>query len=110
MKNLIVVIALAAGGYFGFQHLTAEKLTPEERMVQDIEEAFDDAVRDVRQAGRGAGLSGIDTTGDVVAAQREIKRLSGELKDLVRRLETESAQTMATQLESKIKSFQRSNR
>ena len=89
MKKLLVVLLLAGTGWIGYQSyqagrfsVYAGRLSPEEAQIRDLEKQIREAKKRFAQAGRAAGLSGIDTTAQADAAMREIKRLEGELEKL----------------------------
>lgn len=54
MKALVVLLILAAIGYFGYNHFL-KPLTGEEQEVQVIKERFDGALEEYLQAVRKAG-------------------------------------------------------
>ena len=62
--------------------LYAGPVSPEQARIRQLEKELADAKARFKQAGRAAGLSGIDTTYQADAAMQEIKRLEKELAEL----------------------------
>jgi Tfp pilus assembly protein PilN len=89
MKKVLIVLLVAAAGWVGFQSyqagefsLYAGKKSPEEVRIEQLEKQIAEARARYKQAGRAAGVSGIDTTAQADAAMQEIKRLEKELAEL----------------------------
>jgi len=96
MRNLItiavvVVIGLVAFNYFTtgeFSILPGSSMSPEERDVNRLKGDFRRAAQEYRQAGRQAGVSGMDTTAaaeialtTVAGVERDLKLLRKETSD-----------------------------
>lgn len=96
MKNLVVIIvvvvvALVAFNYFQtgeFKLLPGSSMSPEEQELNRLKGEFRRAAQAYRQAGRSAGVSGLDTTADAGAAlaavdgvERDVKQLRKRTKD-----------------------------
>jgi len=96
MRNLItiavvVVIGLVAFNYFTtgeFKVLPGSSMSPEERDVNRLKGDFRRAAQEYRQAGRQAGISGIDTTAaaeialsSVVGVERDLKLMRKDTSD-----------------------------
>ena len=96
MKNLItlavvVVVGLVAFNYFKTGELTiipGGSMSDEAREVNRLRGEFRQAAQEYRQAGRTAGLSGLDTTSEAEAAlnrvdgvERDLKKLRGAVKE-----------------------------
>ncbi len=96
MKNLItivvvIVVALVAFNYFQtgeFKLLPGSSMSPEEHDLNRLKGEFRRAAQAYRQAGRSAGVSGLDTTSDAAAAletvdgvERDVKALRKRTKD-----------------------------
>jgi hypothetical protein len=87
MRNLItiavvVVIGLVAFNYFTtgeFRVLPGSSMSPEERDVNRLKGDFRRAAQEYRQAGRQAGISGMDTT---AAAEIALTTVAGVERDL----------------------------
>ncbi len=87
MRNLItiavvVVIGLVAFNYFTtgeFKVLPGSSMSPEERDVNRLKGDFRRAAQEYRQAGRQAGISGMDTT---AAAEIALTTVAGVERDL----------------------------
>ena len=90
MKNLItlvvvVVVALVAFNYFStgeFKLLPGSSMSPEEQELNSLKGEFRSAAQAYRQAGRSAGISGMDTTSDAAAALKAVDGVEREVKAL----------------------------
>ena len=96
VKNLVVIIvvvvvALVAFNYFQtgeFKLLPGSSMSPEDEELNRLKGEFRRAAQAYRQAGRSAGVSGLDTTADAGAAlaavdgvERDVKQLRKRTKD-----------------------------
>jgi hypothetical protein len=96
MRNLItiavvVVIGLVAFNYFTtgeLKVLPGRSMSPEERDVNRLKGDFRRAAQEYRQAGRQAGISGMDTTAaaeialiTVAGVERDLKLLRKDTSD-----------------------------
>jgi hypothetical protein len=87
MRNLItiavvVVVGLLAFNYFStgeFKILPGSSMSPEAREVNRLKGDFHRAAQEFRQAGRQAGISGMDTT---AAAEIALSTVAGVERDL----------------------------
>lgn len=119
MKKLVVLIAVLAAGMLVYNYATTGKvsllppsfsMSDDERAVQALEERFEDARVQFSQAGRAAGLSGMDTSGDADGAMRSVERIATELADLQKRLPAGPAKEKADTLAASIEDYSRSLR
>jgi hypothetical protein len=96
MKNLItiavvVVLGLVAFNYFQtgeFSIMPGGSMSDDAREVNRLRGEFRRAAQEYRQAGRSAGFSGLDTTGDAEVAlnavegvERDLKKLRGQVEE-----------------------------
>lgn len=116
MKKLLVLVAVVAVGLVVYNYATTGtvallppslSMSADERAVADLEQRFEDARREVSQAGRGAGLTGMDMTGDADAAMRSVQLISNDLRELQSRLSSQPAKQKAETLAASIESYQR---
>ena len=115
MKKLVVVIALAVAGLVGFNFVTTGELTivpsfstsNEERAVQDLEDEFTAAKKQVAQAYRSAAVGGIDTTGDADAAIKSVRQVKRELESLIKKLSEDKAKRKAEDLAAAVREFEK---
>lgn len=116
MKKLVVLVAVVAVGLVVYNYATTGtvalvppslSMSPDERAVADLEQRFEDARHEFAQAGRGAGLTGMDTTGDAEAAMRSVQQISSDLRELQKRLSSAPAKQKAETLAASIESYQR---
>jgi len=114
MKKLLVLIAVVAVGLVVYNYATTGTLalvppslamSQDERAVADLEERFEDARRQFSQAGRGAGLTGMDTTGDAEGALRSVQQISNDLRELQKRLPAGPAKQKAETLAASIQDY-----
>ncbi len=91
MRNLItivvvLVVGLVAFNYFqsGEFNLLPSSKSDEEQEVNRLRGEFRRVAQDFRQAGRAAGLSGMDTTAAASAAARSIEGIERDLQKLRR--------------------------
>lgn len=96
VKNLItiavvVVVGLVAFNYFQTGELSivpGGSMSEEQKEVNRLRGEFRRSAQEYRQAGRSAGLSGLDTTSEAEAAllrvegvERDLKKLRGQVKE-----------------------------
>jgi len=82
-----------------------QSLSEEEEELNRLRSELRAAVGEYRQAGRAAGLSGLDTTADAEAAIAAVDRIEKELADLRRELTSGAAKEAAQRLEDAITDF-----
>ncbi len=90
MKKLVFVIAAVAVLWVGYQYLqtgefsiTPVAMSEQEQRIHDLEEALHRVDAQIAQAGRSAGLTGMDTTAGVdslVKQKEELERQIAEAK------------------------------
>jgi hypothetical protein len=93
VKNLItivvvVVVALVAFNYFQtgeFSLVPGGGMGPEEKELNRLKGEFRSAAQAFRQAGRAAGMSGLDTTADVERALQTVDGVERDAKALRKR-------------------------
>jgi hypothetical protein len=115
MKNLItiavvVVIALVAYNYFQTGELTIMPgggMSDEARQVNRLRGEFREAAQQYRQAGRSAGLSGLDTTEDAEGALKTIDGVERDLKNLRKKVEEPEVQHEIDALLDEISKYKR---
>ena len=113
MKKLVVLVVVALVGLVGFNYATTGefRLVPdfsksdEELAVQELAERLDQAKQQFTQAHRMAATAGLDTTADVEAARKSVKRVQKELKSLREDLSEDKAARRAEELSAAVRSF-----
>ncbi len=105
MKKLLVLIVIVAAGYFAYQKFIAVNLSEEQKQVQALADDFAAAKQSMAQAERSAGISGMDTTGDVDGALHKVDTLLEKLQALKEQLTDDKAFEMADELEVEMKAF-----
>lgn len=106
MKNGFTIVLVLLGIFFAYRYFQ-EPASEEMRMVQEIADRFQEAVKQFRQAGRGAAIGGIDTSAGAGDAIERIEDLRLELSELRDALEEEDALSKADDLMERIRAFQR---
>ena len=93
MKNVIVIVLLATAVWVGVQSYRAGEfaifpvtVSADELRFRELEKELREARGRLQQAGRAAGLTGMDTTGAAEAELREIRRLEKEIAELRKKL------------------------
>lgn len=119
MKKLVVLIVVVVAGLLVYNYSTTGTLSlvpssfsmsDEERAVNALEERFANARKQYSQAGRSAGLTGMDTTGDAEGALRSVQTISNDLRELRKRLSDEPAKQKAQSLAASIEEYSTSLR
>ncbi len=93
MKKLVLLIVLLAGVWVGVNSMRAGRFTimpvavsEEERHLQALEKELAEVRAQMAQAGRMAGMTGMDTTGDVSALMERQKQLEKEIAEARKKL------------------------
>ena len=87
MRNLITIAVVVVVGLLAFNYLTtgefkilpSSSMTEEEHEINRLKGDFRRATQEYRQAGRQAGISGMDTT---AAAEMALSTVAGVERDL----------------------------
>ena len=116
MKKLVVVIVVAIVGLVAYNYATTGELavvpsfseSEEERAVGDLQQSFDMAQKQYRQAHRAAAIGGVDTTADADSAIRSVKSTKHELESLSKTLSEKRAKRRAGELASELREFENS--
>ncbi len=93
MKKFVLLVLLLAGAWVGLNYMRTGQLTlmpsemsEEERQIQALEKELASVRTQIAQAGRSAGLTGMDTTGDVSALIERQEQLEKEIAEARERL------------------------
>ena len=113
VKNLIVIIvvvvlALVAFNYFQtgeFKLLPGSSMSGDEQELNRLKGEFRRAAQAYRQAGRSAGVSGMDTTADIEAALHTVDGVERDVKALKKRTKEPEVKTKADELLAEIKKY-----
>jgi hypothetical protein len=88
MKKLIVLVILALVVWLGVNYartgrlsLVPASLSPEEQRLNDLEAELKSVESQIDQAGRAAGATGMDTTGDVSALMVRKDKLVKQIEE-----------------------------
>lgn len=80
MKKLLILALLVGAAALAWNHFGK----PGNDALTDLENRLATAERAFHQAGRAAGLAGVDTTSDAARARQEVARVESALRDLGR--------------------------
>lgn len=113
MKNLIaiavvVVVALVAFNYFQtgeFSLLPGGGMSPEEKELNRLKGEFRNAAQAYRQAGRAAGVSGLDTTADIERALQSVDGVERDVEALRKRTTDPEVRAKIDDLLAEIKKY-----
>src|SRR5262245_14443081 len=92
-KKLVLAVAVIVVALVGYNYMTTGSLSlmpsssssPEDRQFQSLEARVQSAGAAITRAGQTAGLSGMDTTGDVERAMNQLEQVEKEIQDLQRK-------------------------
>jgi hypothetical protein len=90
MKKIGIAALVLVAGIAGYNFMTTGKLTlipssnasPEEQSLNALEARMRSAGSEMTRAGQTAGLSGMDTTGDVDRAMSRLEQVEKEMQAL----------------------------
>jgi len=113
VKNLIavavvVVVALVAFNYFQtgeFSLMPGGGVSPEEKELNRLKGEFRRAAQSYRQAGRAAGVSGLDTTSDIEAALQTVDGVERDVQMLRKRTTDPEVKAKIDDLLAEIKKY-----
>jgi peptidoglycan hydrolase CwlO-like protein len=93
MKKLVLLLVVAAVILLGVNYLRTGKIgfssdvvSQAEQTLRDLEDKLAKVEAEITRAGRAAGLTGLDTTGDVAALVEEKERLEKAIAEARRKL------------------------
>jgi phage shock protein A len=93
MKKLVFLVILAVGVWLGVNYVRTGKVAflPEvrdaaEKEIDDLEDQLAEVKKQIEQAGRAAGLSGMDTTSDVSSLMEKKRRLEERIAEMRKKL------------------------
>jgi hypothetical protein len=91
VKKLMITIVLVVAALAGYNYMTTGSLmpsssaSPEDTQFESLEARVQSAGATITRAGQTAGLSGMDTTGDVERAMNQLEQVEKEIQDLQRK-------------------------
>jgi hypothetical protein len=80
MKKLLILAVIVAGAAFFWN----KSQQGGNGTLDELQHRLDAAEQSFQQAGRAAGVSGVDTTSDAGSALRDVEQVERELRDLSR--------------------------
>jgi len=105
MKKLLVLLLVLAAGYFAYQKFVAGGVSGEQKQVRALADEFYAAKQRLAQAERSAGVSGMDTTGDVDGVNQAVDAMLEKLRELRDRLTEDKAIEEAGRLAQEMQAF-----
>lgn len=113
MKKLLALVILLVAVFVAYTYFSSGTIPflpsspkSEEGMeLKQLSADFEEAKKQFMQAGRTAGLTGLDTTSDAGSAMQEIDRIERALRTLKSKLKTASDKKEAARLEAEIMAF-----
>ena len=102
-KRLVLALVLAAAALVVYNYISTGRialiptatLSAQDREINELEARVKQAVRQFGQAGRAAGLSGMDTTADAESARVEVQDIQRRLDELARKATGEAKEKVA---------------
>lgn len=90
MMKILVAVVLIVVALVGYNYLTTGKLalipsatmSAQEREINDLIDSVKQATAQFAQAGRTAGMSGVDTTSDAEAARQQVIAVDKRLREM----------------------------
>jgi hypothetical protein len=112
MKNLVVIIVVVVVGLVAFNYfqsgefnlLPASK-SADAQEVNQLRGDFRRVAQEYRQAGRAAGMSGMDTSSAAAMAQKSIEGIERDLRNLKRETDEDEVKTEIDDLMREISDF-----
>ena len=113
MKNLITIVVVVVVGLVGFNYyqtgefkiMPGSSMSEEAQQVNQLRGQFSRAAQEYRQAGRSAGLSGMDTTAAAGAALAQVEGVERDLKKLKKQVKEADVKTEIDELLAEIKKY-----
>ena len=88
MKKVLVLVAVLVVAWLGYNFLQTGKVsllpgsqTPEEAQLQSLESELHAVESQIESAGRAAGMTGMDTTGDVSSLMARKEKLQKDIAE-----------------------------
>ena len=113
MRRLVVLVIIVVAVLLAYNYVTTGKLSLKPPMrsgaeseLADLEKQFVAAKAEFEEAGRAAGLTGVDMTSQAAAAHAKIERIQRSLQDFKQKAKAELAE-QADKLQERIEEFKR---
>jgi len=113
MQKIILIVVVLVLGLLAFNYFTTGDLrlmpagasNDEGHELNRLRGEFRAAAREFRQAGRSAGLTGLDTTDDAAAALEAVERVEKQVESLAKRTADPEIRTEAEKLLNEIRKY-----
>ena len=113
MQKIVLIVVVIVLGLLAFNYFTTGELSlmpaggssDDGSELNKLRGEFRSAAREFRQAGRSAGLSGMDTTHAAGAALAAVERVEEQVESLAKRTEDVDVKAEAEKLLSEIKKY-----
>ncbi len=93
MKKFVVLVVVVVAAWLGVNYLRTgtislfpPQMSAEEKTIKDLEDQLAAIKSQIDQAGRSAGMTGMDTTGDVSALMVKKEKLEKDLAEARKRV------------------------
>jgi uncharacterized protein involved in exopolysaccharide biosynthesis len=93
MKKIVVLVVVVVAAWLGVNYLRTgtfalfpPQMSAQDQAIHDLEKQIAAINSQISQAGRAAGMTGMDTTGDVSALMTRKEKLEKELAEAKKRL------------------------
>lgn len=114
VKGLLSLVVLAVAGLVAYNYATTgtialvpQAVSSEDRALGDLAQSLEQAKQQYAQANRAAAVGGLDTTGDVEAAQASVRKIGADLTALEKRLKSPASVKHADELSRAVAEFAR---
>lgn len=115
MQKIILIVVVIVLGLLAYNYFTTGELAlmpggasgDDGGQLNRLRGDFRAAAREFRQAGRSAGLSGLDTTDAAAAALEEVERVEKAVEALAKRTEDAKVKSEAEKLLEEIRQYKK---
>ncbi len=115
MQKIVLFVVFIVLGLLAFNYFTTGELalmpasssSDEGRELNQLRGEFRAAAREFRQAGRAAGVSGLDTTDAAGAALEAVERVEGKVESIAKETEDADLRAEAEELLAEIRQYKK---
>ena len=113
MQKIVLIVVVIVLGLLAYNYFTTGEIglmpagssSDEGRELNRLRGDFRAAAREFRQAGRSAGLSGLDTTDAAAAALDEVEKVEKAVENLAKKTEDPDIKSEAEKLLREIRKY-----
>ena len=115
MQKIVLIVVVIVIGLFAYNYFTTGELSlmpsgvssDDGSELNRLKGEFRRAAREYRQAGRAAGLSGVDSTSAAGAALAAVDRVEKQVEELMGRAEDDKVKSDAEELLREIRQYKK---